>query len=202
METVCINLVPLERRQAFRRRVRRRGWLAACAVYALCGIAAGLFVHFGPRDEDQALRRDHAQVHSLVTDAQTQVASRRGQLGQALVELQARNAVGSQANWSVLLALLTRALGDKIVLRDVELASPAPSAPPGGSMARPGSFRLGFSGLGESQADVAQFILRLERVPLIRSVRLIDTRREPFLGHTVVAFGVECVLDAGGEATP
>ena len=41
MTTVCINLVPFERRHAARRRVRRRGWLTACAVYALGGINAG-----------------------------------------------------------------------------------------------------------------------------------------------------------------
>ena len=202
MNTVCINLVPFERRQAARRRVRRRGWLTACTVYALCGIVAGLFVHLDPRDEDHTLWRDHAQMPSQVADALSEVASLRGQLELALAELRARNAVGRQPDWSVLLALLTRALGDQIVLREVRLGSLAPSAPRDGSTTRGASIRLDCSGLGQSQADVSQFLLRLEQVPLIRSAKLINTRREPFLRDTVVAFGVECVVDAGGEATP
>ena len=35
--------------------------------------------------------------------------------------------------------------------------------------------------------------------PLFKNVRLVDTRREPFLNDHAVVFRIECVLDADGE---
>ena len=42
----------------------------------------------------------------------------------------------------------------------------------------------------------------LERgIPLFQNVRLLDTRREPFLRNTAVAFRVDFALDPEGEVS-
>ncbi len=53
------------------------------------------------------------------------------------------------------------------------------------------------TGLAPTQADVSGFLLRMERTPLVRDVRLLDTRRQPVLDRTVVLFRVDLRLDPG-----
>ncbi len=199
MHTFRVNLVPLERRQARRCRVQLHRWLVACGLYALVVAGAWVFVQFGPAGNDQTLRDEHGQAQLQVTDAQAELAILSDALTRSQVELEARNAVGRQPNWSWLLALLSRTLGERIVLRDLGLASHEAATAGGAAAGQPGAepsgISLTFNGLGQSQADVSRFILRLEEIPLFRSVKLIDTRREPFLSGHAVAFGVECVLD-------
>ena len=110
--------------------------------------------------------------------------------------------MGEQPDWSLLLALLSRTLGDQAVLRSVGLEyapeafeETAPSAPEAPNEPPPVTLEL--SGLGQTQYVVSRFVLRLEQTPLFESVRLIDTRREPFLAGHAVAFRIECVLGAG-----
>ncbi len=118
-------------------------------------------------------------------------------------------AVGEQPDWSLLLAMLSSALGDETVLRSIRLQAPPEAAPgaaggsgtPGGAAAartlQP--ITLEVTGLGRTQQVVSEFVLRLEHTPLFEMVRLVDTRREPFLNDHAVVFRIECVLDAGGE---
>jgi Tfp pilus assembly protein PilN len=106
--------------------------------------------------------------------------------------------VGKQPDWSILLALLASTLEDEIVLRSVRLVSGAAEE---GDQREAGAPNLDFAGLGQSQAAVSRFVLRLEEISLFRSVKLLDTRREPFLDGHAITFRVECVLDDGGEAS-
>ena len=85
-------------------------------------------------------------------------------------------------------------LGDSVVLRRCKLT------PMGGRDGAGEVIKLEVGGPAQSQQAVAQVILRLEQTPLFRSVKLIDTRREPFRDTHAVAFRAECILDSEQEA--
>ena len=131
------------------------------------------------------------------------VAALGDRIGRDRARLASGRAVGEQPDWSLLLAMLSSALGDETVLRSVRLQAP-PEAAPGGTTGA-GSARtlrpitLDLSGLGRTQQIVSEFVLRLEHTPLFKTVRLVDTRRELFLNDHAVVFRIECVLDADGE---
>ena len=190
MSTVCVNLVPVARREARRRRARGRAWLAAGAVYLLCWLAAGTVARAGGSGGEQRLLREHALTQTRVDEASADATALGRELDRVMLELRAQRAVGRQPDWSLLLALLSGTLGDEVVLRSVDLEG------------RPPGFVLAFLGLAQSQADVSRFVLRLEEISLFESVKLVDARREPFLDGHAVRFGIECVLGAGGETLP
>ena len=145
----------------------------------------------------------------MVEQAESTVDALRGRIGRAEARLTSGRAVGEQPDWSLLLAMLSSALGDETVLRSIRLQAP-PEAAPGaaGSSGKPGRadaartlqpISLEVTGLGRTQQVVSEFVLRLEHTPLFETVRLVDTRREPFLNDHAVVFRIECVLEAGGE---
>jgi hypothetical protein len=61
-------------------------------------------------------------------------------------------------------------------------------------------YTLTLRGLGRTQSAVSQFVLRLEKLGPFDRVKLIDTRREPFLENEAFAFHVECDMGQAGES--
>ncbi|MHC4218116.1 MAG: PilN domain-containing protein [Planctomycetota bacterium] len=149
--------------------------------------------------DDRVLRGEIEQVRAVVHEKDTALAALKLDRQQAVAQLQANLAVGKQPDWSILLALLASNLDDEIVLRSVRLVSGSAEE---GEAIESGETRLDFAGLGESQAAVSRFVLRLEEISLFRSVMLRDTRRESFLAGHAIAFRVECVLDDDGGPDP
>ena len=128
------------------------------------------------------------------------VAALRGRISRDEARLASGHAVGEQPDWSLLLAMLSSALGDETVLRSIRLQAPPEAAPGGGGGADAARslppITLDLTGLGRTQQVVSEFVLRLEQMPLFKQIRLVDTRREPFLNLHAVVFRIECVLDA------
>jgi len=209
MTTMGVNLIPAARRHAKQRRVRVRWWLTACVVYTALWSAAFVAAQVVVRSEDRALRSTFVESSARVQEAEKTVAALRGRIGRDQARLSSGRAVGEQPDWSLLLAMLSSALGDETVLRNIRLQAPPEAAPgaaeragtPGGAGAartlRP--ITLDLTGLGRTQQVVSDFVLRLEHTPLFKTVRLVDTRREPFMNDHAVVFRIECVLDADGE---
>ncbi len=200
-----VNLIPAARRQAKQRQVRVRWWLTGCVVYAALWIAAFVAAQAVVGREDRALRGEFVAGSARVQEAERTVDALRGRIGRAEARLASGRAVGEQPDWSLLLAMLSSALGDETVLRSIRLQAP-PEAAPGAAGGSPGDaartlqpITLDLTGLGRTQQVVSEFVLRLEHTPLFEMVRLVDTRREPFLADYAVVFRIECVLDAGGE---
>ena len=148
----------------------------------------------GTRVRLRSLRSELSDVAAEVDKSEVTVAGLRADLVEAKAALEASQAVGRQPDWSVLLALLADSLGETVVLRRCKLT------PMGGRDGAGEVIKLEVGGLAQSQQAVAQVILRLEQTPLFRSVKLIDTRREPFRDTHAVAFRAECILDSGREA--
>ncbi len=202
MTTTGVNLIPAARRQTKQRRVRVRWWLTGCAVYSALWIAVFVTAQVVVRSEDRALRGKLLESSARVREAEKTVATLRGRIGRDQARLSSGRAVGEQPDWSLLLAMLSSALGDETVLRNIRLQAPPEAAPGavGTSAARTlRPITLDLTGLGRTQQVVSEFVLRLEHTPLFKKVRLVDTRREPFMNDHAVVFRIECVLDADGE---
>jgi hypothetical protein len=161
-----------------------------CRAFGSCdpdASAAGL--------RETALRIEKA--HQAIEDAQRELAT-------AERTLKANRAVGNQPDWSLLLALLARNLGDQVVLSQCELKPDVPGEAAVGAAGasdqpRParGGFILKLAGYGETQPDVSRFVLNLERAGLFDQVRLVRTSSRAFLSASAIAFELECGL--GGQ---
>jgi Tfp pilus assembly protein PilN len=196
MQVRGVNLVPADRREARRRHRRAQAWIGVCAVYAVAWVVAHVAIQVTMVSDDRALRGEIDRVRALVHEKDTAVAALQLDRQQAVAQLNANLAVGRQPDWSILLALLASTLEDEIVLRSVRLVSAGSEE---GEARESGATNLDFAGLGQSQAAVSRFVLRLEEISLFRSVKLLDMRREPFLAGHAFAFRVECVLDVCEE---
>lgn len=196
-----VNLVPMARRYARRRRVWIRFWMTVCVLYMALWLVAFLTAQLTLVSDDRELRMKFDEVYAEVEEAKKEAATLRARISGETSRLQASRAVGEQPDWSLLLALLSETLGDRAVLRSVRLEDGNTvgdaAGESGDAAARP--VTLALSGLGQTQQVVSQLVLRLEQTPLFKSVRLIDTRREPFLAGHAVAFRIECVLEAPKE---
>ncbi len=207
MQPTCINLIPTERREARRRRVHLHAWLGGCVLYAVVWLAVFLVARVIVVSDDRALQEQLEGVQVRVEQAKASVAGGRADLAEARAGLEANLAVGRQPDWSVLLALLATTLGDEVVLRTCRLepvsgplVGRAGAAVAGGE--EPLVIKLELMGIALTQQAVTQVVLRLERTGLFRSVKLIDTRREPFMAGHAVAFRAECVLETDQEKEP
>ncbi len=60
-------------------------------------------------------------------------------------------------------------------------------------------FVLSIAGLGRTQSAVTQFVLRLEQLKLFDQVRLLETRREPFLTSDAIAFRIQAAIGNSSE---
>jgi Tfp pilus assembly protein PilN len=196
-----VNLVPVERREARRRRRRSRAWIGVCVSYIIAWVAVHVAMQATMASDDRVMRGEIDRLSAVVQAKNTAIDDLDLDRQQAVAQVQANLAVGRQPDWSILLALLGSTLEDEVVLRSVRLASTGAGESAESSGERPVT-SLDFAGLGESQAAVSRFVLRLEETPMFRSVKLLDTRREPFLAGHATAFRVECVLDDGGGVSP
>ncbi|MGH7176999.1 MAG: PilN domain-containing protein [Tepidisphaeraceae bacterium] len=203
-----VNLIPAIRRDAMRQRVRARGWIAACVVYAvlvtLCSAACLVALGAGDANVGSALSRATRQVKEM----EGAIESMRPQLSEVQTRLSVARAVGDQPDWSVLLALVARAAEGEIVLSTVTLESVETEASPVGA-ARAGSsrrvatkpsapalFNFSIQGLGKSQAAVSQFVLRLEQLRLFERVELAQSGKAT--GTDGTTFRVNGALRGGG----
>ncbi len=205
MVATCVNLIPATRRDARRRRGRLRIWGAVFVIYGLAWVAGAVAGQVAYHGVDRGLSGELDEANARVAGAKAKVAALRAELAAAEADLKANRAVGKQPDWSVLLALLSTTLGDEIVLRSCRLDAPAAEgragSAAGGSQPEP-DVRLELSGYAQSQQAVAKALLQLEATPLFAEVKLLDTRREPFLAGQAVTFRVHCVLSATAEPRP
>ena len=208
MAPITVNLVPPARREMQHKKARIRFWLMTSGAYGLCWLLVVMFVGATGLNDDTALRRELVQLNALVGSSESELAQMRGKLGRFNVELATSQAIGRQPDWSILLALVSSTLGDRITLRSCALGrshdsfdAPGPlsgitdsrATAPGG-VPESANLQLELIGLGISQQAVSEFVLRLEEMTLFRQVKLIETRREPYLESDAIAFRLVCIF--------
>jgi len=213
-----INLIPAQRREAKRLRNCLRRWLIACTLYATLLAIVSVLCRTNWSDVDRTQAHQLAQVAARINAANEVISTLTPQLAHVRLTLAIEQQIVNQPNWSILLALLGRVMGDQIVLRECELRPIGVQgrAFAGITTSADGSIRLGahqymlrLKGLGRSQREVSQFVLRLEKTQLFSQVKLIKTMRQPVGEVDVSAFEVECVIGSppspvalGKEPTP
>ena len=216
MSLISVNLVPSARREAQVRSARIRFWLMTCAIYGLGWLGVLVLVGATALNDDAGLRDELRQVNNLVAESESELAALRGELGRLNAELTTSRTIRKQPDWSILLALLSTTLGERIILRNCKLTSfhksPGTRSPVTRSTVEDRSLtgvardstktRLQLGGLGLSQQAVSEFVLRLEETLLFHQVKLIDTRREPFLDGDAIAFHIECLLETEERLQP
>lgn len=213
----AINLIPMHRRQAQRRRRRIRFWSAIGCGYVVLLVAASIGAHVVWGHADRQVGRKLSDVRGQVQQTRSKIEKLHPQLAEANMQLKASRAVAVQPDWSVLLALLADKRGQRITLTKCVLSptdpprrkqangsdaqAPGPDNPPPGQKGqsdRPDReamhFRIEIAGLGESQQAVSRFVLRLERTGLFNRVRLLETGRAEFNGRPVVSFRLDCTI--------
>lgn len=216
MSVISVNLVPSARRAAQVRGARIRFWFMTCAIYGLGWLMVFVLVGATALNDDTGLREELRQVNSLVAESESELAALRGKLGRSRGELATSLTIGKQPDWSALLALLSTTLGDRIILRNCKLttlrkssgargpvtASTVEDRSVTGDARESTTIQLGLDGFGLAQPDVSEFVLRLEETSLFRQVKLLDTRREPFLDGEAIAFHIECLLETEEARQP
>ena len=202
---VGVNLIPAYRHGARRRSKRLRRWTGVCAAYA----AVLLVVYGGARavwgGGGRAIEEEAARAAVQISESAERITQLQQKLFESQRLLAANRVLADQPDWSLLLAMLSDALGEEIVLKSCKLhpagAPRGPAAFLSGPAADPeGGFRLAITGYGRSLTVVSQFVLRLERTRLFQEVRTVKTNREAFLAGRAIAFELDCVLANRGEA--
>lgn len=205
------NLIPAYRRDARLRSIRLRQWSITCIVYAGVlglgyGMCRGVWIEAG----DPA--RELGEVAEQIDRSNEAIDVLSKELATARLMLDSTLKVADQPDWSVLLALTARTLGDQIVLERcqvLELADEESFAPSAryGRRARtallremPDVFTLELSGYGRSPEAVARFVLRLEGTRLFEQVKIRSTDRQPFRADDAIAFKIGCTLGKEGES--
>ncbi len=205
---IRVDLIPRQRIERRHRRRRLQVWLAIVAAYAACVLAGALGIRIADSRDDRKLRQALTLRRETTTSAIRAVQEMGTLVTNASIRLAANRAVGDQPDWSVLLAILAETAGEDVVLLRCSMSiagqgpgRPAVRPPAGtdGGTAADRARTVELTGLAPTQHDVSGFLLRMERTPLFRDVRLLDTRRQPLLDRTVVLFRVDLRLDAGRE---
>lgn len=199
------NLIPAYRLAARQRHCRIRVWMSAGIAYLLVvlGVYAACYGLWG-----RGLSTVTGEQET--TTARMQEVSRRiraahGELEALNQKLEAIQAVESQPDWSMLLAVLPESTRGDIVLTQCELApdrpaatAAVPSAPNNVPRDAAAAYSLRIAGFGQTIAAVLRLARELEQMGLFDHVRLVRTNGEPFLSGTATRFQIECTL--GGKA--
>ncbi len=218
MTKISVNLVPKQRQEARCRNSRIKFWVSSCGGYALLWLIALIFVNVIGVADPEALGSDLEEINERAKAVEAELAQLRSDLGRSNAELAASQKIGFQPDWSVLLSLLSTTIGDSIVLRDCQLLTNQASDSSSSKNARPtflqeeetakesvaglGSVELLIAGLGLSQQDVSEYVLRLEQLELFNQVKLVETRREPFLDSQAIAFHIQCNFNNSEAVNP
>jgi len=187
-----VNLIPTPKTLQAEKRKRTRKWIAACIAYVgmLCAVYAGCRQRWGGEN----LQADELeQVSSSIAVHNRKIADVKQASLTLRAMIDANNAVGKQPDWSILLALLARDLGNDVVLKhcQLDLVSDAPTLA-GGSKPKP--FVLRIRGMGRTQMAVSTFVLRLENMGLFTEVKRTKASVETFMTTRAVAFELDCTL--------
>jgi Tfp pilus assembly protein PilN len=186
-----INLIPLPRVRRKRLRARIRWWGVGLATYV-----AALVVFFGVRlaGRTVAIPPDPAIQEQRMAQLSSDLAKASKHRDDARMRHAATLMLAGRPDWSVLLPLLGRSMGDEVVLKELKLVQSKDQT------AR--QYGLEMRGVARTSASAANFVTKLEETGLFDDVRLLRTGREPFLAESMVNFDVLCRLSdappAGG----
>lgn len=198
----AINLIPLARRHAKQRRQRTRRWITLTSLYGSLLLLAYTSTRVLWGFDNRALALQLGAVLAEIHDSEESSKSLRAEIMRTRTLWNTSNVVADQPDWSLLLSIVAHSLDDETVLRSctVRPADHKDDRKPASQAVAGLPYECTVAGLGRSQLAVSQFVLRLENLGLFSSVRLVETRREPFLNSEAIAFRISCAVDEKAEA--
>jgi Tfp pilus assembly protein PilN len=201
-----INMIPADRLAKKHQKARLRLWTLVCGVYFIFLVVFVLSGRFFWGGYNDPITEEIKSTAERIESYSSTIQQLQEKLGKATAELQACQAISCRPNWSKLLVLLSGELGEEVVLgncqivilnkgRNVKdnLREFFSSSDPAALLAER-RYKLELSGYGRTQTAVSQFVLRLERMRIFDSVRLINSYRGAFLKSEAVAFSIECSI--------
>ena len=198
----AVNLIPAQRLKARQRRRRVERWTAGTLSYGLALVGVSCVLHLMSVGGERAVATELEQTRAKFQAVNAAIEKIQPKLAEAQTTLVANRSIGGQPDWSILLALLAELLGDDAMLVSCELKpltddwsgdrSESLREPAKATMAA--QYLLRLAGLGQTQAAVSNYLLRLEQTGLFESVSLIETSTVPFHTGSAVAMRIECVL--------
>jgi Tfp pilus assembly protein PilN len=201
-----INMIPADRLAKKHQKARLRLWTLVCGVYFIFLVVFVLSGRFFWGGYNDPITEEIKSTAERIESYSSTIQQLQEKLAKATAELQACQAISCRPNWSKLLVLLSGELGEEVVLgncqivilnkgRNVKdnLREFFSSSDPAALLAER-RYKLELSGYGRTQTAVSQFVLRLERMRIFDSVRLINSYRGAFLKSEAVAFSIECSI--------
>ena len=173
------NLIPRDRLR--RRAVRGAAVRWAVAVPAVTATAVATCWALSlawPGSTAVAAEADRASAAAVVAEARAATVAVR--VSTARQTRDAARSVADQPDWGLLLANLSRQLGDDGVLSACQLTTAG------------GAVTVRLTGVARSQPGVTQLALRLERAGPFDRVELLQTTAAELLGGPAVAFQIVC----------
>ncbi|MCZ6836441.1 MAG: PilN domain-containing protein [Planctomycetota bacterium] len=190
------NLIPNYRRVARARRRLMHRWIVGVGLYLIALVMVIPLLHLKPTHDD-ALKLQRAKYHGEIATSETTVGELQAELDEVNIALRATQLVENQSDWSILLNVLAGEMGEGIVLRECSMESQGVTHDGSG----PKHIFVDLRGYGQSQLEVSQYVLRLERTGLFTEVTLEESRREGFLESDAIAFRMRCQLASRTEKT-
>lgn len=207
-----IDLTPNRCRAQARYRRRVRGWVVASICWAvLAGVACLISGLASSAEASEVLQQRLERLRSQIDNT----TSKTQQAGRALDEVrqrwEANRSVSDQPDWGVLLALLADARDTRVSLVACNLvpimekrAGPAQASAANTRQAVKvlAGYRLSLDGVATTQEALSRYLIELERVGVMSSVTLIESRLDKINGQAATAFRIECVMSpAGGDGS-
>ncbi len=204
--TPRINLLPSSYRHARRQDRRFRVGMIVCTALLLSEIAAGLVLHAGAEDTRELLtaaRRAEDNAQALKKDLESP-AQQAEQLGR---HLQLAERLRSKHRWSRLLATMTRAVPERVVLSSImtEPAQWSTSLQAGPVALSAGAATavnvldnrrlidaLVVQGRAADHGDLAAFISGVHATRMFATIELKQARREKFMDKEAITFELSC----------
>ena len=193
------NLIPAFRLRAKAQRRHLRTWGVRLGVYAVALLIACVVRLSGRGNTTEVLA---AQERLLADSVETQTRILQGlksDLATAREKLCGVRLVGRQPDWGLLLRLTADQLGESIVLENASFRRVAETAAtPAGTGSEADKLRRGLildlGGIGRTEKDVSDFILRLETSGLFSEVKHINSNQRIFHGQKAFGFLLKCRL--------
>jgi Tfp pilus assembly protein PilN len=139
------------------------------------------------------------QTQQQISDTTQKLNALRRQLADAQINRQTALALSDQPDWSMLLNLLTSALDDEVMLREIQIAPEGRGQRAEGTMNSVVPYTVSLRGYARSQPAISQFVLRLQQNGLFDEVKLLRTGREPVANTSAVSFDIACEIREGGQ---
>ena len=178
-------------------------WAAVCSVYlVLLGITY-LCCALAWRVSSDGLDHDLGTASAEIEELTRSLGGAEAELADAQQLLDSIRGIAKQPDWSLLLALVAKTLGDEVVLDTCKLGPPnvkrtvvrgqkALNGTAGGTPRNEPPYTLYISGFARSQAAVSRFVLRLDALDLFERVDLLRTSREAMFDGDATGFQVQC----------